>query len=182
MKNFSKLFVSTIVILFGLLSFVSESKAQYAEPVLSLDGRVIFDKNEKALTDYEVRQLIGEEIYSQTYVGATKQYSAGTKLITYGAIGFGVGIVSSVLSVNLLYNSVQRDGYTGTSASATMGYVLGALCASLGASALSAGIPLKVIGKKRLEWIVEDYNQKALPAVSLNVEGTQNGIGLVMRF
>ena len=47
--------------------------------------------------------------------------------------------------------------------------------------ALTAGIPLKIIGTKRLDWVSEEANRVS-GNVSLNVGATPNGMGIVLNF
>ena len=59
---------------------------------------------------------------------------------------------------------------------------LGSVAAlSLGSAALTAGIPLKVIGKKRLDWVAEEANRVS-GNVTLNVGATPNGFGIALNF
>ena len=51
---------------------------------------------------------------------------------------------------------------------------------ALGGVALSTGIPLKVIGQSRLNWVENDYNSHR--GYTLNVGATPHGVGLALRF
>ena len=61
------------------------------------------------------------------------------------------------------------------------GMVLGGtLLMAAGAVALDAGIPLAIIGKKRLNWVADDYNAKH--GLTYQIGATPNGVGLAFRF
>ena len=52
---------------------------------------------------------------------------------------------------------------------------------SAGFAALSGGIVLKTIGKKRLDWVAEEVNRVS-GNVTLNVGATPNGFGIALNF
>ena len=58
--------------------------------------------------------------------------------------------------------------------------MLGSVATVLGGTALSAGIPLKVIGQSRLNWVENDFNERH--TASLHLGATPNGVGLAFRF
>ena len=49
-----------------------------------------------------------------------------------------------------------------------------------GKSLIDSGIPLAVIGKKRLNWVVDDYNQHR--GFTHRIGATPNGVGLAINF
>ncbi len=58
---------------------------------------------------------------------------------------------------------------------------LGGLLLELtGSAALDAGIPLAIIGKKRLDWVADNYNGGV--NLTYHVGATPNGFGLTLRF
>jgi hypothetical protein len=58
--------------------------------------------------------------------------------------------------------------------------VIGSVATALGGTALTVGIPLKIIGQSRLNWVENDYNDRQ--RISLNVGATPSGVGLALRF
>ena len=57
---------------------------------------------------------------------------------------------------------------------------IGAIATALGGAALSAGIPLKVIGQSRLNWVENDYNERQ--GYALRFGAAPHGVGLTMNF
>ena len=147
----------------------------------------LVDVNGNILSDTEVLDLVGEEIFHETYVGAQKQYNAGRKMLIGGAIGAGAGLATSLIGFNLAYDSayLQENGKVAyrNEAEAAIGFLCyygGVVVAGLGLSVLEAGIPLHIIGKKRLDWVAEEGSKAS--NVSFNVGATPNGVGLTLRF
>ena len=60
----------------------------------------------------------------------------------------------------------------------TAGYLL----MGAGLTALSAGIPLSIIGNKRLDWIASDYNQRSGYQATLSWGFNRYGVGLALKF
>lgn len=92
----------------------------------------------------------------------TKMRRAGTVLVIVGPIGLGVGLISIIMG-----SIHDQPGAI---------YGGGALC-TVGSIALGAGIPLKIIGKKKSRQYCGDSNSSIL---ELNTSG--NGIALNYRF
>ena len=94
-------------------------------------------------------------------------------MVAAGAIGFGVGIATAV-GCAAKYNS---DEYLDTiDETLEAGIYGGYILAVLGGLALDAGIPFLIIGKNRLNWIAENYNETK--SVSLRLTGCSAGTGL----
>ena len=86
-----------LILLLGILALgLCQAQAQINPDYLSMRKGKFYDENGRVLTDGQMRQIIGNQIYEETYRGATKQFNAGKSLITWGAIGLGVGTVASV--------------------------------------------------------------------------------------
>lgn len=182
----------------ALLCLTQNAKAQYV-PQIHRDGAGFVDDRGTALTDREIIDLVGEDIYFDTVVGARKQYTAGRKLIVGGLIGLGAGYLSTTIGTYTLvansedavrsrqYNNdnyPDRYEYDSDSYEAAIGglMVLGGVMAMFaGAVALDAGIPLKIIGQSRLNWVENDYNDRARD-FSLEFGAAPSGIGLTLRF
>lgn len=148
---------------------VGLAQAQIKPDALVVQKGQFFDGNGAAISSSQIQQIIGSDIYNQTYVGAMKQFNAGKKLITWGLIGTGIGLAATVAAAALIPTSDVNTWYAGVYGAAAI--------ASLGGTALAVGIPLKVIGSKRLNWIAEDYNAKQ-STVSFNITGCRGGYGL----
>ena len=165
-----------LFIILGVLAIgLGQARAQVNPDYLSMKKGQFFDENGNVLTEGQIRQVIGDQIFEETYLGASKQFQAGKKLITFGAIGLGVGLVSAIGCGVAYNNHYESEGVENESLAAGMigGYVL----AVLGELALDAGIPLAIIGKSRLNWIADDYNEKTRN-ISMHVTGCSAGPGL----
>ena len=148
------------------------AQAQVKPSALISQKGQLLDEYGTVYSAADIKEIIGEDIFNETYLGATKQYRAGKSLITWGAVGMGVGLVTATLG----YVSVGVSQPYVTWESYALVYS-GLIIATLGETALAVGIPLKCIGRSRLNWIAEDYNGKA-SRVTLNVTGCRNGYGL----
>ena len=170
----------------AFLCLTQNANAQYAGPI-HRQGANLADMRGNVLTDHEVLSLIGEQIYDETYLGACKQRKAGKTLIwsgidgmVGGAVLYGVGFskIAGSVNQNSSNEEIQRalENNPGSA-----GMILGGnLLMSAGAIALDAGIPLAIIGKKRLNWIADDYNARKGLAYQVGV--TPSGVGLALRF
>ena len=182
----------------AFLCLTQSAKAQYVQQI-HRDGAGFVDERGTALTDREIIDLVGEDIYFDTVVGARKQYTAGRKLIIGGLIGLGAGYISTSLGAYTLVANSEKsvryyegdDNYPGRHYESdadplqvAVGGIMtigGVLAMAAGAVALDAGIPLKIIGQSRLNWVENDYNDRARD-FSLEFGAAPNGIGLTLRF
>ena len=173
-------------IIAAILCLAQNANAQYAGPI-HRQGANLADMRGNVLSDHEVLSLIGEQIYDETYVGACKQRKAGKTLIwsglggmVGGAVLYGAGLSKIAGQVNQNSSSEEiQKALEGNPGSA--GMVLGGtLLMAAGAVALDAGIPLAIIGKKRLNWVADDYNAKH--GLTYQIGATPNGVGLAFRF
>ena len=174
----------------AFLCLAQNANAQYLPNQIHRDGAGFCDEHHRALSDSELIDAVGIDIFEETVLGARKQYNAGRKLITGGAIGMGAGLVSTLAGTAFIvasgatyYESGQtryeivNDGY----AIAGAGFLaLGISALAAGSAALSAGIPLKVIGQSRLNWVENDYNERQ--GYTLHVGAAPHGVGLTLNF
>lgn len=181
MKRFAILLVAFLAL------GASFARAQVMPSSISVKKGVFYDDSGNAINPSVLASIIGDEIYNETYVGASKQYKAGKNLIIWGAVGAGVGFVTYAVALASYVAKYPKLDPTQPStwpidsslSLAAGGLVVGAL----GSACLAAGIPLNVIGKSRMNWIASDYNEKH-SNVSLNLTGSQAGygLGLALRF
>ncbi|MBQ9888768.1 MAG: hypothetical protein IJM41_05960 [Bacteroidales bacterium] len=175
------------IILFGVLCLgMSQAQAQYNPASLTFSKGQFFDQNGTVLNVDQISQIIGSDIFNETYLGAMKQYKAGKNLVTAGAVGLGVGVAAAVGCVvsgdwySKMYD--DEEDYTPTNSEKTLmaGFVGGVIVAILGGTALDVGIPLLSIGKSRLSWIADNYNETrgAQNTVALRVTGCSAGPGI----
>lgn len=188
-----------VILAIAAAAFIASSvvaNAQYRPSSLSQHLAGFEDENGHELTDQEVFQLIGEDIYNETYRGASKQYKTGRTLIIVGAATAGAGLVGTIVGAVATVNAIDQGhvtyqtkngqrvikNYDSTAALAAVGFAGGVVLLTGGVACLSAGIPLNVIGRKRLEWIANEYNHQAVSSASLRVGLTNYGAGLVLNF
>ena len=168
-----------IAILCGLvaafLCIALNADAQYARK-----GNHIVDQNGVALSNQEIIDLVGNDVYEETVVGSWKQYKSGKGLITGGILGIGAGLAGSVLTGVKAGQKGYSDFETAVrndSAIAAM-YLASSAALSLGGAAISGGIVLKTIGKKRLNWVADQCNAN----LTYHIGATPNGMGIAINF
>lgn len=128
----------------------------------------------RKLEEDEVCNIIGSDIYEQTYVGAQTQRKAGIVLSSVGGGLLGICLVLSLTGVNMK----ATDYYSNY-----MGCFVGAICTGMaGFASLSTGITLAVISNKRLNWI-ESYVRERDGGYAATLSlSSNNGIGLTLNF
>lgn len=123
------------------------------------------------LSDLEVKNLIGEQVYYETYLGARHQRKVGTWLVSAGTFitAIGIGLEAFGLywgEANFYYSGLAFD--------------------SVGMAMMGGGIAYLCIGRGRLKWTASDYNERNVYVrdgdVSLEFGPTTSGVGLSLRF
>ena len=163
--------------------------AQYLPAHIHRDGANFIDETGVVLSDQELVEAVGADIFHDTVIGARKQYNAGRKLIVSGVAGCGVGLLGFLGGVAMIAAAgpdqkangevyFENDGLAAAGGGVV---VLGGVAMTLAGVALSAGIPLKVIGQSRLNWVENDYNGRSRD-LSLHVGSTPSGVGLTLSF
>lgn len=158
----------------------------YVAPGYGLQGKLTRDDSEvylngRALGDEEIKAIIGQQLWDDTFASARGQYKAGKVLTNIGipftAAGGGLMLAGFILAA------------TGSTKSST--YEAGAILVGVGApffgtgmTLLTIGIPLKCIGNGRLNWVVDEANKNNGYAMQpkLNFGFQQNGVGVALRF
>ena len=172
-----KKFALIIGLVAAFLCLAQNANAQYARK-----GANIVDQNGYVLSDSQLTKLVGNDVFQQTVVGARKQYKAGNGLVWGGVAGIGLGLAGAVLTGIKVgksnYNDVETALRNDSSIAAM--YLGSTAVMSVGATAISAGIVLKTIGKKRLNWVEGQAN--AAKGYSLDLGATPYGVGLAVRF
>ena len=146
----------------------SEGNVIKPEDLVDSEGNVIKPE--------DIRFYIGNQIYEDTYVGARKQLRSGKTLVWIGAPVAVAGIVMMIAGLNSMeYDDGEYYDYGLYSA--------GLLAGLAGSTCIDVGIPLLVIGKKRLEWIADDYNgrlhgSRRQPYISTS----SKGFGIALNF
>ena len=172
----------------AFLCLAQTVSAQYVPSRIHRDGASFVDGRGRTLSDGELIDAIGEDIFAETVIGARKQYTVGRKLLISGIAGTGVGIAGMVGGAALIaaagpHQNANEEVYFDDRDKAEAGAVvmaIGTIATALGGAALSAGIPLKVIGQSRLNWVEGQAN--AAKGYSLDLGATPYGVGLAIRF
>ena len=189
MKN--RLEMKRILMIGGLvaafLCLAQHASAQYAQ--IHRDGSDFVDNQGVVLSDQELIDLVGEDVFFETVVGARKQFESGSKLTRSGIITAGAGVTGMLVGSVLLatsemgWDNVRQSviDYTGQG---TAGIVLigaGCAAAAIGGVLLDVGLPFKIIGQSRLNWVENDYNDRAR-GYTLHVGAAPHGLGLTVNF
>ena len=173
----------------AFLCLAQNASAQYAKSI-ERKGANLVDNRGNILSDTEVRNLVGEQIFSETYLGAKKQAAIGRKLVSGGIAGSVVGVGAVFGGSYLIAKNSHIEG-TGENQKlvyddkqkAQLGAILfagGAIMAGLSGTALSIGIPFSIVGKSRLNWVADNYN--AGSDITYHIGATPNGVGLALQF
>lgn len=175
MRTSFKLFLGCVFAL--TLSF--SASAQVRPDRIELIHGAFYNESGQALSDAQVRSLFGDDIYHETYVGARQQFRSGRTLLTGGLVALGAGIACTVVAAT----SAETDDYGDWVDDSTYaGVYLGILTMIAGGIAIDVGVPLMIIGTRRLAWMENEHNSRPAPAWSLSFRQTANGAGLVLSF
>jgi hypothetical protein len=160
----------------AFLCLAQNANAQYARK-----GANLVDMNGTVLSDQAIINLVGNDVFEQTVIGARKQYKAGNGLIIGGIVGMGAGLAGAVLTGKAIADRGYSDMETAISHDGSIAamYIGSSALASLGFTALSGGIAFKTIGKKRLNWVADHANGVAM---TYHVGATPNGLGVALQF
>lgn len=170
MKN--KLILSLLLL---LATFVAAS-AQYRPQRIELHHGQFLDENGQVLSDRAVQALVGDEIFQETYVGAARQYRVGKNLLIGGASVFGGGLLLYLLS-GITYETTDSES---AESFAMAGLVTGACAMLAGGVLVDVGVPLMIVGTRRLAWIEDTCNEPK--SWSLSLGPTRSGFGLALSF
>ena len=168
----------------ALLCLAQNANAQYAGPI-HRSGAYLADMRGNILSDQEVLTLVGEQVYDETYVGASKQRKTGKTLIwsgigglVGGAVLYGVGLNKAQITTSNTKEEMEK-AFQDNPGSAGM-ILGGTLLMAAGSVLLDIGIPVSIIGKKRLNWVADDYN--ARKGLTYQIGATPSGVGFALNF
>ena len=166
-----------LLLLFVILGGFSAG-AQMRDASLRYNHGKIYDPDGHRMHKSDVKYWFGEPLYYSTYKGARKQYVNGMNLVKAGIINSVIGAAGMGAGV-VLENAGEFD--TDTNAAI---YAAGCILLVSADICLSIGIPLAAIGKGRLKWMVDDYNENGGSSkhVSLNIGPCRYGYGLALNF
>ena len=172
------------VLVAACMGFAREAKAQFAGPIQRVNANLV-DRNGTILTDQDIIDLAGEEIFQETVVGARRQLRAGKGLLIGGAAGIGTGLVLSVftgVAASKVESSISLQDALRQNSSVAGLYLCSVAVTSLGVLALGGGIAFRSIGKSRLSWVADQCSGSSRVAATLHWGATPSGAGIVMRF
>jgi len=135
--------------------------------------------NGRELSDQEIQALIGQQIWEETYASARAQYKAGKALMGVGIPFFSVGL--GFFAAGLIVSAAADEPQVG----AILAGYIGAPFMGAGGTLMSFGIPLRIIGSKRLNWAVDEANKNrgyAMKEPTLNFGVQRYGMGIALRF
>ena len=165
MKPIVKLALIAGLVLLACLS----ARAQSPAGRLFYEGKGDYSIGGKQLSDGELCDLIGDEVYYNTYLSAQKQRKLGLPL---GIVGAGIlGATTAWYLIGIDAPWIHEKTVVVTS---SIGWTLGTLA--------GAGLAYYFIGSGRLKWIAEDYNSRNSYASTLSFGPTPHGVGLSFNF
>lgn len=188
-KNIKKMKYLTTLCGFiaAFLCLAQSANAQYLPSQIHREKDHFVNESGAILSDKELVDAVGEDVFHETVVGARKQYKTGQKLFVSGLAGIGVGVAGIVGGTALVAaagpHQANDEIYFDNEDLAMTGALvltLGTVAAALGGTALTVGIPFKAIGQSRLNWVENDYNERH--AASLHLGATPSGVGFALKF
>lgn len=114
---------------------------------------------------YDMRPFdnkVGITVYGSDYRKALDTKRWGQGLILGGALAVSVGCPL-----------IEKSG---------MGQEIEIGNAVLAAAAIAAGIPMWIIGQKKLDKFIDDYSRRYAPGPRVSVGATDSGLGLALNF
>lgn len=132
-----------------------DAEAQYARK-----GAKIVDPEGTVLSDQALIDIVGYDIYEQTFVGARRQLKAGRAMILGGVSCIGVGVLGAgaaagllILNTEVLIAKKETEKALVDGVALTGLFYLSEGVAIAGGALLTSGIILNTIGKKRIKWV-----------------------------
>lgn len=142
------------------------------------------------LYEEQLRDYLGVSLYGSDYLKARNQLMGGMWLTFSGAGILAASIIGGAFQADFnaktarLHSNAAFFHDTYSSGGEMTLYILGGIA---GAACLGVGIPLWVKGNRKMNVLVDDYNQrygrKAYgSAATLNLGATESGVGLALKF
>ncbi len=155
------------------------SQAQVLDLVSDIEGEDYSAQWKKA-RGWRTGGIVMVSVGGAAIVGGTTFFLAGVMVSTFGAVAGGtVGAIGGQESANNAANKGAKAGVP---------IMIGGLSAVVaGVALVGGGIPLIAVNCKKMNQIVDKYNEVYAPApettdVELTFGGTPNGIGLCLNF
>ena len=166
-------------------TYTNSSVEEYVEPSNEL---IRYSKGEQKLFGVKEfsygKNQMDEKMFinflKKNNTAAYKQYMSGKKLIptSFGLLGGGLAMML-VGTVGYFTFDSEGKGYPSWEGETTM-YIL----VPLGSAAIATSVPLLCVGYKRQKNAINMFNEQnnQQPALTLNLQASQNGIGLALNF
>lgn len=152
-----------VLLVFALLLF-GQAKAQSPFSFeWGRDGRKTVASSCSSM--YDMRPFdnkVGITVYGSDYRKALDNKRWGQGLVFGGALALSAGCPL-----------IEKNG---------IGQEIEIANAVLAAAAIAAGIPMWIIGQKRLDKFIDDYSRRYAPGPRVSVGATDSGLGLALNF
>ena len=183
-----KLFLSLVLM---VASFAALAQGNFTQKEMVRENyNLCFAENDKAITDVELQQLLGEDIYG-SYCSGRSLYKVGNGLKNGGWAAFGGGLGMMAVGTGLLLSAHETEN-EGTKNGGAVVLYLGMLTFINGNMLIPTGYVLRGIGAGKISGIADDYNlnrkktavsYRLSPAVMpVNVPQSQGNMAYGMTF
>lgn len=175
------------LVLLCIAAAQSTLSAQMVSGRVTLEDGVFYNAEGKQLSDSQALELFGQDIYEESYVGASRQYKTGRTLVRIGIPVTAAGLGLFTAGYIGLLASMDEDSDSDAPGS-TICLMSGLMIAAAGSVCLEVGIPFKIIGSNRLSRIERNYNASiagrpaARPEPYLSLQSGRHGVGLALHF
>ena len=162
--------------------------AEYGE--LRRDGADLL-MNGQELGDFAIRSVMGEQLWQETFSGARAQYKAGKVIMNIGipVTASGVGCLMASAAFWAMSRQVKQEWSNAVRGAFTLYslyfFTYGWVLSGTGLILLSVGVPLRVVGSCRMNWVVDEANKNngfAMQQPKVNFGLQQYGVGVALRF
>ena len=183
-----KLLFTLMLMVVGFTALAQENVTP--QELVRENYNLCFAENNKAITDVELQQLLGEDIYG-SYCSGRSLYKVGNGLKNGGWAAFGGGLGMIAVGTGLLINANETVNEV-TKNGGLLTLYLGVLTFINGNILIPTGYVLRGIGAGKISGIADDYNlnskktavsYRLSPAVMpVNVPQSQGNMAYGMTF
>jgi hypothetical protein len=170
---FNQLFMKRYVFVFLFLSFAGYAQVQFQTG----SSGSVYDTNGYKYEPKWVRAQMKD------HPEALKLYNVGRQKKTFGNVMFYTGIGLGLIN---LYQGTYGDNTYIDSNGYPMTKKVGPELAIIGGVLVLASIPVKLGYSKKIQQSIEEYNkgiaQASESTVSMSIQATTNGLGVLVRF
>ena len=149
-----KLLFTLMLMVVGFAALAQENVTP--QEMVRENYNLCFAENNKAITDVELQQLLGEDIYG-SYCSGRSLYKVGNGLKNGGWAAFGGGLGMMAVGTGLLLSAHETEN-EGTKNGGAVVLYLGMLTFINGNMLIPTGYVLRGIGAGKISRIADDYN------------------------